>query len=1048
MCVFKESTSYVQSYIPLLFSHTLSPPSLSHTTTHNPSYNKQKRNILAIHIAKQLSQKKHRKQVGSVHITNIYGDVRKVGLLLTPPLDDDDDNGGKEKGSRGGDKGGKKKRKRDNEEKKKSKKKNKLRFRIRLIFGIKPTNGQLQLESSSSNNDEMSDEYSSSDDEETKSDMSTWNSWIPRSRLLPNRSNNRQLLTTTNTNTKQHAENNNDIATISNSTPHYTNALAEDIHLVSTTNLISSTISTLTSNNNTTTTAFHETLILLKVWSQQRGMLRGHDTFTTTTLSLLLCYLYRTKIIGKRMGSLQAFITFLKWYSDNDWLGEDSISSLATGGSGSGGTLDARTVKEMKMKKKVAFVIPTNGRNEVQTILHCNQAKLYLDDIRGSTNEQVPKTLLQCYKAVYTSSSTNVSSSSISNNTHHDSPILLDPTMTINYMARLSPSFIRESRCEAYAALRYIHGQNEDSLGVGGGVFNKLFLETNRFWSRYDAYVRVPLNTIIMSSTIKTGDGKRKQKKQGKGGGSSNEVWGNDITDLGYNESVCRGVVEVLGRALGDRATAIRAFTCGNGDIRGSSKSSGGNGDAVATQVIDDSDEYYAVPIRGNKCQGFGYTSEFGEDSSLMPPVRDSLIDDTEEPSLVVGIRIDPNNSRRIVDRGPAAEDVQGSQAFVALWGEQFAQLRRFQDGAIVRAVVWNQGGEGDDNNAQFAGMDRSMGGIVEKIVQHIIKLHFTGSSKKKKKETQSVSFELRNILSFIDGVSSSSTSSHSSPFSDSLGLHKNAMTAFESLADFLRENTKTTIDNSIGKDRKVSNLGLPLSIDEIEPLSSCLRYSALFPPVPHPLLGGSELGGGGSSDKRKVSGANVGSPILIQIRFEGSSKWPTSLNAMGAAKCAMLVQLAEGIEKMREGGESGFDGPMDVTTNYLDLGYCGYSFRIIVRADQELRMLRSLRNPTLEAKALQLVSNRVSFFILNHFKSHSKLFFFFDFMIYTELDQSTCKGCDASFLNSCGAYTPSIGIVCGSFGSSLGGFAYAIGYDTTRGYRTYCGQDIHRKYN
>ena len=966
-------------------------------------------------------------------------------MLLTPPLDvdvDNNDGNGKGEGeSRGGDKkGGKKKRKRDNEEKTKSKgKKNKLRFRIRLIFGIKPTNGQMQLESSSSNNDEMSDEYSSSD-EETGSDMSTWNSWIPRSRLLPNRSNNRQLTTTTK---QQHADNNSDIATISNSTPHYTNSLAEDLHLVSTTNLISSTISTLTSSSTsstTTRTAFHETLILLKVWSQQRGLLRGHDTFTTTTLSLLLCYLYRTKIIGKRMGSLQAFITFMKWYSDNDWLGEDSISSTIASRSGSaGGTLDAAAVKEMKMKKKVAFVIPTNGRNEVQTILHCNQAKLYSDDIRGSTsNEQVPKTLLQCYKAVYTSSSctTTNASLSISNNKHHDSPILLDPTMTINYMARLSPSFIRESRAEAYAALRYIHGHEEESLG--GGVFQKLFLETNRFWSRYDAYVRVPLNTIMASA-----DGKKKKKQGGKGGGSSsnnisNEVWGNDITDLGYNESVCRGVVEVLGRALGDRVTAIRAFTCGNGDIRKSSKSSGDNGGGNATQVIIDSDEYYALPIRGNKCQEFGYTAEFGEYSCLVPPVRDSLIDDTEEeeePSLVVGIRIDLNTSRRIVDRGPAAEDVQGSQAFVALWGEQFAQLRRFQDGAIVRAVVWNQGGEGGDNNVQFAGIDRSMGGIVEKIVQHIIKLHFTGS-KKKKNETQSVSFELRNMLSFIDGVSSSSTtSSLSSPFSDSLSLHKNAMTAFESLADFLRQNTKTTIDNSIGKGRKVSNLGLPLSIDEVEPLSSCLRYSSLFPPVPHPLLGGSELGNGGSSDKRKVSGANVGSPILIQIRFEGSSKWPTSLNAMGAAKCAMLVQLAEGIEKMREGGESGFDGPMDVTTNYLDLGYRGYSFRIIVRADQELRMLRSLRNPTLEAKALQLVSNRVSFFILDHFKSYSKLFFFFDFMTYTELDQSACKGCDASFLDSCRSYTPSISIICGSVGSSLGGFAYAIGYDTARGY-------------
>ena len=93
------------------------------------------------------------------------------------------------------------------------------------------------------NNDEDNDnneEDSDDEDEETGSERREWNSWIPRSRLLPNRSNNRQLLTTTtNTKQQQHADNNTDIATISNSTPHYTNSLAEDIHLVSTTNLIS-----------------------------------------------------------------------------------------------------------------------------------------------------------------------------------------------------------------------------------------------------------------------------------------------------------------------------------------------------------------------------------------------------------------------------------------------------------------------------------------------------------------------------------------------------------------------------------------------------------------------------------------------------------------------------------------------------------------------------------------------------------------------------------------------------------------------------------------
>jgi len=112
----------------------------------------------------------------------------------------------------------------------------------------------------------------------------------------------------------------------------------------------------------------------------------------------------------------------------------------------------------------------------------------------------------------------------------------------------------------------------------------------------------------------------------------------------------------------------------------------------------------------------------------------------------------------------------------------------------------------------------------------------------------------------------------------------------------------------------------------------------------------------------RKAAGAIVGAPALLQIRFEGSSKWPSDLDAMGAAKCAMLIQLAGGIERMRRNGDKeacGFDGPMRATPTYLDLGYRGYSWRIMIRADRELRMLGSLRDPTPAARSLRTALHR-----------------------------------------------------------------------------------------
>ena len=92
----------------------------------------------------------------------------------------------------------------------------------------------------------------------------------------------------------------------------------------------------------------------------------------------------------------------------------------------------------------------------------------------------------------------------------------------------------------------------------------------------------------------------------------------------------------------------------------------------------------------------------------------------------------------------------------------------------------------------------------------------------------------------------------------------------------------------------------------------------------------------------------------------------------MGAAKCAMLMQLAEGIEKIRDnddGAGGGYSsdwggGPINVSPSYLEFGFQGFVWRVIVRADQELKMLKSLQKPSPEAILLRQVQTTLSFFI------------------------------------------------------------------------------------
>jgi hypothetical protein len=83
------------------------------------------------------------------------------------------------------------------------------------------------------------------------------------------------------------------------------------------------------------------------------------------------------------------------------------------------------------------------------------------------------------------------------------------------------------------------------------------------------------------------------------------------------------------------------------------------------------------------------------------------------------------SNSGRLVDRGPAPEDTEAAAAFVALWGQTGAagsaaglsELRRFQDGAIVHAVVWDA--------AKMGGRAHARETIPALIVGHILSRHF-----------------------------------------------------------------------------------------------------------------------------------------------------------------------------------------------------------------------------------------------------------------------------------------------------------------------------------
>jgi U3 small nucleolar RNA-associated protein 22 len=724
--------------------------------------------------------------------------------------------------------------------------------------------------------------------------------WIPSARLFPNRCNNKIV----------HLPGQGTITTNNNGTPNYNNALSSDMHHLSTTHILSSvSLSALK--------IFTETWVLLKIWCLQRGFLRGHDTFSEKSLGLSLAYLYRSKLVSTRMDSIQVFTVWMKFMSDTDWLGDNDVSSKKKTSnvnkdnirySSSQGYQDLGISSTRGRKWRGGVVMPEMNMSEQQTVLNCVQNRLHASDVNQNSGDKDdanrPKTLLESYKM------------------NTDSPIFLDPTMTVNYFGNISPSFIQDVQIDAKNALQEIHFHG-DSFGSRIESFRQLFLEQQRFWRRYDAYLKVDINDIVFP-----------KKSESKSKREEINFWGDDVQDLGNYEAISRGLSRLLNMGLGDRITGLRLLTTGNGDTTTSFNVSAGD---IGTTPITDGDNIVCVPIRSTSASSY---TGFSLDSTKSP-VTDGAC---HARIIVVGFRINPDTCHRIVDRGPPADDTMSSNTFVSLWGERKAELRRFKDGAIIHAVVWNDiENDSKRGRVQHEG-DAKVGDIVERIARHIFRKHFC---KEDIKELPCPQFSLRNMASLVEAAQQDGSQMKSSE-----QAHKNIMSAFDSLVQFLRRNTEISTTPS---GESVSKLGLPLRIDAVEALSPCLRYAEVFPPLPHALLGGKK----DSTSNKKVSGVIVGDPILIQIRFQGSAKWPQDINAMGAAKCAMLMQLAEGIEELKSGGDRNcaqFDGPINVMPTYLDLGYSGYTFRIIVRADEELKMINSLRNPSQEAITLKQV--------------------------------------------------------------------------------------------
>ena len=252
-----------------------------------------------------------------------------------------------------------------------------------------------------------------------------------------------------------------------------------------------------------------------------------------------------------------------------------------------------------------------------------------------------------------------------------------------------------------------------------------------------------------------------------------------------------------------------------------------------------------------------------------------------------VGIITNPDTLNRTVDHGPSAESKAEAAAFRAFWGEK-AEMRRFKDGSITETLIWSS----------ESGLS-----VLEQIVRYVLSRHINESVGE-------------GVHLVGDGFSR-------------LLRQGGAIASFQPMMEAFKQ---------LGTDIRGLE-GMPLSVREIMPADSQLRYASIVPP------------GSAQAKQRPV-------PANVTIQFEGSARWPDDLAAIQRTKIAFLLRTAELLQQAHDSvtAQVGLENQDTEILNqaYIDIAYeNGAAFRMRIYHDREQTLLeRNLKNKSLSPSA------------------------------------------------------------------------------------------------
>uniref|UniRef100_A0AAX7TI89 Nucleolar protein 6 n=1 Tax=Astatotilapia calliptera TaxID=8154 RepID=A0AAX7TI89_ASTCA len=254
------------------------------------------------------------------------------------------------------------------------------------------------------------------------------------------------------------------------------------------------------------------------------------------------------------------------------------------------------------------------------------------------------------------------------------------------------------------------------------------------------------------------------------------------------------------------------------------------------------------------------------------------------QPPLSFGLLLRTELSSSVLERGPPADSPMAAE-FRQLWGPR-SELRRFQDGDITEAVLWD--GESICQKRL----------VPKQIITHLLQLH-----------ADIPESCVRYVGAMVDDVIKTG-----------------------------KEESLVVVQSYDDLSRKLWRLeGLPLTITAVQGAHPALRYTQVFSPRPLKL----EYS---FFDREKTSRSLVPkegkpcpvyiTPITIICHMEGSGKWPHDRLAIQHIRAAFHIQLGELLRKHHS-------YTCRPCPTHLDVWKDGLVFRIQVAYHREPQVLR-----------------------------------------------------------------------------------------------------------